>query len=318
QAAYEDRWGSFYSAYCPIYDKSNNIVGVIGVDYSAVWYDGQVARNNAFYIILSCFSLLIGGAIVLLITLKIRRRLRRLYRETSSLATDLESLTDEITGMDEQSEAGDEGNSNSGRSTAGETIEALGNKVRSMQDELKKYIFHVRAQAYTDVMTGFGNKTAYLDTVNLINKKIKDGNAFFSVAMFDINGLKSINDNFGHEVGDTIISDAASVIKQVFDQKRVFRIGGDEFLAILENVDQTALKEMIAELDEKVAEFNKTDRAYPQELSFSRGYSSFDPSTDTEFRIVFKRVDEAMYRNKAKYYAQINRRRYRDESGITD
>ena len=311
QEASEDRWGSFYSAYCPIYDKNNAIVGIIGVDYSAQWYDSQVSRNNSFYMILSIVSLLIGGAVVLLITLKIRRRLRGLYRDVSSLAVDLEGLTQEITGKKmEDAETERFGLSPS----AGETIEALGNKIEAMQGELKKYIYHVRMQAYTDMMTGFGNKTAYLENIDAINKKIKDGEVAFSVAMFDINGLKYINDNCGHEVGDRIIDDAATVIKRVFDQKQVYRIGGDEFLAILEDVDKAALKEKIARLDAMLSEFNKTAKSYPTDLSFSRGYSTFDPETDTEFSQVFKRVDEAMYRNKAKYYSQSNRRRYRDES----
>ena len=310
QEASEDRWGSFYSAYCPIYDTNNVIVGIIGVDYSAIWYDSQVSRNNSFYMILSVVSLLIGGAIVLLITLKLRRRLSGLYKDVSSLAVDLEGLTKEIIEGDAQADE-EEGAMSS---SAGETIEALGLKIGSMQEKLKKYIFHVRTQAYTDIMTGFGNKTAYLEDVGAINKKIEEGNAVFSVAMFDINGLKYINDNCGHEVGDLIIDDAAALIKKVFDRKQVYRIGGDEFLAVLENIDKAALKEKIAKLDEMVAEFNKTAKSYPTELSFSRGYSTFDPSTDTEFRQVFKRVDEAMYRNKAKYYSQGNRRRYRDES----
>lgn len=320
--ASEDRWGRFYSAFCPVYDNDNNIVGVIGVDYSAVWYDKQVLFGNVSYIVLSAFSLLIGGAIVFLITVKVRKRLKALYLETSSLATDLESLTDEIRKSADESvdEIAFDTDVAQARPSTGETIEALGRKVSSMRNDLRKYIYHVHAQAYTDTMTGVGNKTAYMDTVNVINKKIKDGINAFSVVLFDINGLKAINDNYGHECGDLIITDAASVIVQVFDQKQVFRIGGDEFVAILETDKLDVIKEAIAALDRKVEEFNQTTKEYKTALSFSRGYSIFDPNTDTEFREVFKRADEAMYRNKEKYYSKKSEaRRYRNsESGVTD
>ena len=314
--ASEDRWGRFYSAFSPVYDVDHNIVGVIGVDYSADWYDKQIYYSNVSYMVLSAFSLLIGGLIVFLITVKVRKRLKVLYQETTSLATDLESLTEEIRmSSDETAEEAEIGSK--GPST-GETIEALDRKVSSMRSELRKYIEHVHAQAYTDTMTGVGNKTAYMETVDALNKRIKDGSAVFSVVLFDINGLKVINDNYGHECGDMILTDAAFVIQQVFDKKQVFRIGGDEFVAVLETDKQEEIKELIAVLDEKVQEFNKTDREYKTALSFSCGYDIFDPLSDKEFRVVFKRADEAMYRNKEKYYSQKSRKYRKAENGVSD
>ena len=310
KVASKDRWGRYYSAFCPVYDSSDNIAGIIGIDYSAVWYEQQVKHNALSHVLTTVVSLAVGCILILLVTAKLRKRLDGLYKEASALATDVEGLTKEISVKNEnyREEDGDvidpadDGQDVEEENQSSDAVEALALKIRSMQDELKKYNYYVHSRAYTDTMTGVGNKTAYFDTVRDLNKKISDGTARFVVVFCDINGLKNINDNFGHELGDIIISDAASVLKCVFDPKNIFRIGGDEFIVVQENITEKEMEDRIKALEGELAVFNEKEREYGMKLTFSHGIGVFDPNVDTEFRQVFKRADESMYRNKARYY----------------
>ena len=69
-----------------------------------------------------------------------------------------------------------------------------------MAGELQEYISYIHAQAYTDAMTGVGNKAAYMDRIKLLDRKIHEHMADFAVIVFDVNGLKRVNDSFGHEI----------------------------------------------------------------------------------------------------------------------
>ena len=69
-----DRWGNFYSAYSPIFDSSGKVAGVVGVDFSAAWYEEQLRRHTMSISIISILSVLFGAAVMLLITDKVRKK----------------------------------------------------------------------------------------------------------------------------------------------------------------------------------------------------------------------------------------------------
>ncbi|MBR3641477.1 MAG: GGDEF domain-containing protein, partial [Oscillibacter sp.] len=185
---------------------------------------------------------------------------------------------------------------------------------QNIKNDLKLYIPLVHAQAYTDGLTGVGNKAAYLELVHELDEKIAEGTARFSLAVFDINGLKAVNDDYGHEEGDETIVGAAECIKEVFGKENVFRIGGDEFIAVLPDLSEEDMAKAFERLDREVESANAaladTDGGAP--VSFSKGAVTFDPNVDREFKTVFKRADEAMYRNKGDYYRQFGDRRKKE------
>ena len=81
----EDRWGVFYSAFSPIYDSAGEIVGVVGVDYDADWFDNRMKTLDRFLVEL-CLVAIIGGIIYLwIVTRHERRELEIQYRETENL-----------------------------------------------------------------------------------------------------------------------------------------------------------------------------------------------------------------------------------------
>lgn len=188
-------------------------------------------------------------------------------------------------------------------------IGRLSDSIRKMAVELQEYISYVHKQAYTDSMTGVGNKAAYTDYANLMDRKIQEEMADFAIVVFDVNGLKGVNDNYGHEAGDSLISDAALAIKNSFGSESVYRIGGDEFVIIKENITEENLREAVEKFNANVQKINAHEREYPIELSVSFGYAIFNG--DENFKALFQRADEEMYKAKELYYQNHNDRRRR-------
>lgn len=189
-------------------------------------------------------------------------------------------------------------------------IGRLADSIRKMASELREYISYIHTQAYTDAMTGVGNKAAYLDIVKVLDRKIIEGLADFAVIVFDVNGLKRVNDSFGHEIGDLLISDAANVLKTVFGEESIYRIGGDEFIVIKEKTDEEEVKNLFDKFHETISEFNKSPRKYNNELSISSGLT-FYLKGDENYKTVFQRADGEMYMEKQRFYQGRNDRRSR-------
>jgi diguanylate cyclase (GGDEF)-like protein len=142
-----------------------------------------------------------------------------------------------------------------------------------------------------DALTGLGNRYALNQDTNILSKT----SCPVGVCYTDINGLKAINDEKGHEAGDRIITDTANSFSSVFKKKNCYRIGGDEFVAVVPDVE----KEKFMELVEKF-------RSKAKDVAIAVGYEWSEHSTD--IKSVIKKADEAMYRNKAQYYRNHERR----------
>ena len=166
-----------------------------------------------------------------------------------------------------------------------------------------------RRQANVDSLTGLGNKRAYQKAVRQLEDRIGEKKAEFALAVFDLNGLKAINDTYGHESGDAALTDAAKVLKKVFGNARLFRYGGDEFIAVETGGTSEEMRQRFSLLDWELEEVNRTGRPYVIPLSLAKGAAAYMPETDTGFMKVFERADQAMYEDKKKYYETHGDRR---------
>lgn len=306
ESTYQDKWGNFYTAWSPVKDSSGRVTALVGVDFVADWFDSQIAKHTLFIVIGSVLSLIVGAVIMLLLTGQLRRRIRTLNSEIQTFSEDVEKLTDEIAARPGYEDAAPDENVSA---EPGDTIGELGGRIHTMRRKLRAYMQYAHKQAYTDSMTGVGNKTAYLDRVRELNSEINNGTAAFAIAVFDVNGLKNTNDNYGHECGDRVIIDAAKFIRRVFADEQIFRIGGDEFIVLSGETTEDELQARLAELRGLVEDFNENEKRYAMTLSFSGGGTVYRPGRDADFKEVFKRADEAMYRNKGEYYRQFGDRR---------
>ncbi len=151
-----------------------------------------------------------------------------------------------------------------------------------------------RQMAYTDPMTGVKNKMAYLEDVSAIDRRIQSHNIdSIGVAIFDVNGLKEINDTKGHDEGDNYIKDASKIICHIFKHSPVYRIGGDEFATILIGEDYDNITSLISDFND-IIEKNKTEGG----IVISCGYSKYHKSDDFDFACIFERADKKMYQRK--------------------
>ncbi len=139
-----------------------------------------------------------------------------------------------------------------------------------------------------DSLTGVRNKTAYNSMILQIADDKKVG-----LAIVDLNYLKRINDNHGHDKGDLAIKNLCSHICNVFSHSPVFRIGGDEFVVVLHGYDLEHHDSLIEKFNTMVEENIAKDG-----VVVSLGHSEFIPGKDTTMRSVFSRADVQMYERK--------------------
>ena len=96
----------------------------------------------------------------------------------------------------------------------------------------------------------------------------------------------------------------------MFGKDNLYRIGGDEFIAVFDGMKQPDPARCFRELEEAMQSQNHTDRPYKAPLAIAKGVAAFSPGEDTEYRDVFRRADTAMYQEKAAYYMAHDRRRH--------
>ena len=166
---------------------------------------------------------------------------------------------------------------------------------------LDEQIGQISQEAYKDALTGVGSKAAYNNKISELNDQLSKGSIDFAVVMVGMNQLKRINDEFGHKAGDLYIKGCCHLICEAFKHSPVFRIGGDEFVAILRGQDYDARLQNVENL--RMA----FDDAYEDEdqdpwLRFSASVGMAEnASDDNTFELVFRRADEAMYEEKKRF-----------------
>ena len=151
--------------------------------------------------------------------------------------------------------------------------------------------------AYTDVLTGVKSKLAYSDKVQQLDKALENGVLDkLAIVVFDLNDLKLINDTLGHDVGDEMIISACRLICKVFQHSPVYRIGGDEFAAVLEGSDYENREELLRVFDQRIEENSRENR-----VVVSAGMGEYLPGSDSSTDSVFRRADAEMYRRKEQW-----------------
>ena len=145
-----------------------------------------------------------------------------------------------------------------------------------------------------DQLTGVKSKHAWSEKEQEADRMIQSGAADeFSVAVCDINGLKYVNDTFGHKAGDDYIRSAAMLICEIFAHSPVYRIGGDEFVVWLSGRDFASRGDLISELDRR-----SVGNISSGGVVVSVGVSDWKKGEDADLHSVFARADAAMYKRK--------------------
>ena len=175
-------------------------------------------------------------------------------------------------------------------------IKLLSTAFENMSVRLREHAKLQHLLAYRDSMTGLRNTTAYKSWVTDFDKEIQGKD--FGVIVLDLNYLKDTNDRYGHDMGNRLIVTAAKIIADTFKRSPVFRIGGDEFVVILQNRDLEEREALFARFDLECATRTVQSDGQNVMISIAKGFARFNPEKDTQIVDVFNRADEAMYQNK--------------------
>ncbi len=168
---------------------------------------------------------------------------------------------------------------------------------------LEQKSIELKRAMYTDSLTGIANRHAYYDDTNEFSDKFKEN--LVLVAM-DINGLKTVNDTEGHAAGDELIKAATGIMVDAYaGYGKIYRTGGDEFVAILdyENCDAEKLKDIIDTTIKNQNEKNGTS------ISIATGIAVWNDNRDKNYFELEKLADSVMYKNKSEFYKNAGRDR---------
>lgn len=197
-------------------------------------------------------------------------------------------------------------------------VESLSNTIDHMTENIRDYMVqtisaekeaaHMKEVANTDSLTGVKNKLAFKERVEFINEKLTI-NAIndFGIIMMDVNYLKVINDTYGHEYGDMLIQNFCKIVCDVFVHSPVYRIGGDEFVVIIQNNDFDNAEQLLQKFENNLEERSDTDKFKPWEApSVAVGMAVYNKNVDMVVEDVFRRADAAMYKRKKEMKAERN------------
>lgn len=162
--------------------------------------------------------------------------------------------------------------------------------------EHKRQIVEHKALANVDKLTGIYNRLAYEEAMQDEEAVAKKD---FVYATIDLNGLKNINDTYGHGAGDEAIKGAADCLKEsIGDFGRLYRIGGDEF-AVMLNADKDSLKAIRRKIDETT---NNWRGELVKEIALSIGCATREEYPFITVKELAHIADTRMYRDKELYY----------------
>jgi diguanylate cyclase (GGDEF)-like protein len=257
-------------------ELANGMTLVLSASYSDI---RQTRHEIAYKILISVIVLMLAFSVfVFLIVKKIVKPLRKLTDASIKLANGDYNVEIEYSNTLE--------------------IQLLSKAFENMTLNLREHEKLQHFLAYRDSLTGLRNTTSYKKWEADFDQKAHEGNHAFGVVMLDLNYLKETNDTYGHDVGNKLIVGAAQIISDTFKRSPVFRIGGDEFLAILQNRDLEEREELFAKFRTACANSFVEAENEKIPISIAIGFSMFDPDTDTQFADVFNRADDQMYQNK--------------------
>ena len=166
--------------------------------------------------------------------------------------------------------------------------------VRDIEDEYAEQMHRQKSLekiSFEDSLTGLQNRTAYNQALIAVNKRTSGS---CGVIFSDLNGLKYMNDNFGHAAGDKYLCSFADFLKKSFRTNSCYRIGGDEFVTIIQ--------------DSTEVEFNARTQSF---ISCAEALKDTSVSVGSAFGILphsledlVERAEQAMYAAKAKYHKE--------------
>lgn len=183
-----------------------------------------------------------------------------------------------------------------GENTDG-TIDKVVYTVENVVEEKRREEKLIRI-SNTDELTGLYNRRSYEnDIIKYADTEPENDFVIFSI---DINGLKQVNDNMGHDAGDDLIQGASTCLLKIFGSiGKVYRVGGDEFAVLLHQSENTSQLKV-----DLIKEAEKWHGKLVDKLNFSVGYACKCDYPAITFKDLERRADLMMYQDKELFYSK--------------
>lgn len=174
---------------------------------------------------------------------------------------------------------------------------SMGNYIENIRKQslLRNAMKRLDEMYIKDSLTGVYNRFGMERFFTELKHKCMRTNALLQVSFIDIDGLKKINDKYGHEEGDRIISAAAYILQNKVKKSYVVRYGGDEFIVIGTVNREKEIVDYWKNVEEEIIKYNKKQSGNKAELSMSFGYDVFKVDTTTYLEDCIRVTDDKMY-----------------------
>lgn len=165
-----------------------------------------------------------------------------------------------------------------------------------LNKELNLKLEEIKKLSVTDQLTGLFNRRKFIEVLEQEIIKTKRYNNVFSIIMFDIDHFKSVNDTYGHDVGDFVLKELSKIVSDRIRASDLFaRWGGEEFMLLLPETDS----ENSFVLAEDIRHLIETHDFSPvKKLTSSFGCITCNDKSLCNLTLLTKNVDEALYEAK--------------------
>lgn len=255
--------------------KDGEVLGYVLVAVDKDWVKPRIAKERDQIIVLFV-TMFIGGLLLIApaIYFKVLRPLNRLMRQ-------VEVLSDGELGVPYRWQGRDE-------------FSMLGKTLDDMRTKLDKTFSLMRDMAVTDELTGLPNRRGFYGEVEKLLWLSSRYKHPLTLAILDIDHFKSINDNFGHPIGDEVLKDFAAVISQMIRKTDLLaRVGGEEFVLVMPETTAEDALHLLERLRKSVADHSFS---HERQVTVSIGFTSFHGSEKLEGLMVV--ADKALYKAK--------------------
>jgi diguanylate cyclase (GGDEF)-like protein/PAS domain S-box-containing protein len=170
---------------------------------------------------------------------------------------------------------------------------------KKMEEKLKKTLKKIKSLSLSDDLTRLNNRRGFIalaqQQLKLANRKRTSLMLLFA----DLDGMKNINDKFGHPEGDRALKAVARILKSTFRESDIIaRIGGDEFVVLAIEASKPGVP-LVKHLKEKLKSHNKRSKK-EYDLSLSMGLAGYSPRSPCTIEELLEKADRIMYQKKRK------------------
>lgn len=165
-----------------------------------------------------------------------------------------------------------------------------------------QFVEQLEIMSKVDILTQVFNRNAFNERIEKLNSKASAKPDSLGIVYADLNGLKTVNDDEGHDAGDRLLSKSASLLKIAFGEYEIYRVGGDEFVILCPDITEEKLEHQVTQI--KALAETTADVSFAVGNVFCNGNYNVSEAMQT--------ADENMYKDKDEYYRlnpEKNRRR---------